>query len=188
MLSTQKTPSGDEDRMKNVPKEYHKYAKLFQEKLDTGLPEHSQWDHEIYLKDGATTKFHKIYNLNETQLVTLREYLDDKLEKGYIRPSKSEARYPVMFVPKKNGKLRLVVDYRQLNDVTIKDRTPLPLISKLRDRLHGKKYFTALNLKDAYNLIRIKPGDEWKTAFRTKFGLFEYLVMPFGLTNALASF
>jgi hypothetical protein len=65
-----------------------------------------------------------------------------------------------MFVPKKNGKLRLVMDYRQLNDVTIKDRTPLPLISKLRDRLHGKKYFTALNLKDAYNLIRIKPRDE----------------------------
>ena len=93
-----------------------------------------------------------------------------------------------MFVLKKNGKLRLVVDYRQLNNVTIKDRTPLPLISELRDRLHGKKYFTALDLKDAYNLIRIKPGDEWKTAFRTKFGLFEYLVMPFGLTNALALF
>jgi transposase InsO family protein len=182
------TPSEDKDRMKNVPKEYHKYAKLFQEKLDTGLPEHSRWDHEICLKDGATTKFHKIYNLDETQLATLREYLDDKLAKGYIRPSKSEAGYPVMFVPKKNGKLRLVVDYRQLNDVTIKDRTPLPLISELRDRLHGKKYFTALDLKDAYNLIRIKPGDEWKTAFRTKFGLFEYLVMPFGLTNAPASF
>jgi hypothetical protein len=93
-----------------------------------------------------------------------------------------------MFVLKKNGKLRLVVDYRQLNDVTIKDRTPLPLISKLRDRLYGKKYFTALNLKDAYNLIRIKPRDEWKIAFRTKFGLFEYLVMPFSLTNALALF
>jgi hypothetical protein len=65
-----------------------------------------------------------------------------------------------MFVLKKNGKLRLVVDYRQLNDITIKDRTPLPLIFKLRDRLHSKKYFTALNLKDAYNLIRIKPRDE----------------------------
>jgi hypothetical protein len=93
-----------------------------------------------------------------------------------------------MFVLKKNGKLRLVVDYRQLNDVTIKDRTPLPLISKLRDRLYGKEYFTALNLKDAYNLIRIKPRDEWTIAFRTKFGLFEYLVMPFGLTNALVLF
>ena len=80
------------------------------------------------------------------------------------------------------------MDYRQLNDVTIKDRTPLPLISKLQDRLYSKKYFTALNLKDAYNLIRIKPKDEWKTAFRTKFGLFKYLVMPFGLTNALALF
>ena len=87
-----------------------------------------------------------------------------------------------------NGKLRLVVDYRQLNDITIKDRTPLPLINELKDRLHGKNWFTALDLKGAYNLIRIKKGDEWKTAFRTKFGLFEYLVMPFGLTNAPATF
>ena len=93
-----------------------------------------------------------------------------------------------MFVPKKNGKLRLVVDYRQLNEITRKDRTPLPLITELRDRLHGMNWYTALDLKGAYNLIRMKQGHEWKTAFRTKYGLFEYLVMPFGLTNAPATF
>ncbi|KAI7759627.1 hypothetical protein LZL87_014268 [Fusarium oxysporum] len=94
----------------------------------------------------------------------------------------------MFFVPKKNGKDRPVVDYRPVNARTIKDRTPLPLITELKDRLQGKKIFTALDLKGAYNLIRIKEGDEWKTAFRTRFGLFEYLVMPFGLTNAPATF
>ena len=146
------------DRMGNVPSEYRKYDKLFKEELETGLPEHSQWDHAIYLKEGSTPSFHKIYNLNEKQLETLRDYIDENLKKGYIRPSTSEAGYPVMFVPKKNGKLRLVVDFRRINDITIKDRTPLPLISELRDRLHGMKWFTALDLKGAYNLIRMKKG------------------------------
>ncbi|KAJ0128324.1 hypothetical protein HZ326_28582 [Fusarium oxysporum f. sp. albedinis] len=81
----------------------------------------------------------------------------------------------MFFVPKKNGKDRPVIDYRPVNAKTIKDRTPLPLITELKDRLQGKKIFTALDLKGAYNLIRIKEGDEWKTAFRTRFGLFEYL-------------
>ncbi|KID83641.1 pol polyprotein [Metarhizium guizhouense ARSEF 977] len=182
------SPTTKEERLRNIPKEYRKYEKLFAEELETGLPEHSQWDHQIELIDGKSTTFHKIYNLNAKELETLREYIDEMLAKGYIRASTSEAGYPVMFVPKKNGKLRLVVDYRRLNAITMKDRTPLPLISELRDRLHGMNWFTALDLKGAYNLIRIKRGHEWKTAFRTKFGLFEYLVMPFGLTNAPATF
>ena len=125
--------------MENVPPQYRKYKKLFSEELDTGLPQHSEWDHEIELKDGKTPKFFKIYNLNETELNTLREYLEENLRKGYIRRSKSSAGYPVMFVPKKNGKLRLCIDYRQLNDITIKDRTPLPLITEMKDRLHQAK-------------------------------------------------
>jgi hypothetical protein len=172
----------------DIPGEYQRYAKLFQPELETGLPQHGKWDHEITLKPGAEPKFHPIYPLNETQLQALREYLDENLRKGYIRPSKSPAGYPILFVPKKNGKLRLCVDYRQLNDITIKNRYPLPLASELRDRLHGAQWFTTLDLKGAYNLIRIKEGDEWKTAFRTRLGHYEYLVMPFGLTNAPASF
>ena len=82
----------------------------------------------------------------------------------------------------------MCVDYRQLNEITIKNRYPLPLIAELQDKLYGAKYFTTLDLKGAYNLIRIKDGEEWKTAFRTKRGLYEYLVMPFGLTNTPASF
>ncbi|RFN43552.1 pol polyprotein [Fusarium flagelliforme] len=177
----------EEDRLKNVPQEYQVYNKLFKEELDTKVPQHSRWDHEIILKSDDLP-FQKIYNLNELELTTLRDYLEEELQKGNIRESTSLAGFPVMFVPKKNGKLRLVVDYRRLNDLTVKDRTPLPLITELKDRLQGKQIFTALDLKGAYNLIRIKEGDEWKTAFRTKFGLFEYLVMPFGLTNAPATF
>jgi hypothetical protein len=179
--------TNEEDRLKNIPPEYRIYEKLFKEELDTKVPQHSRWDHEIWLKTD-NLPLQKIYNLNQKELQTLREYLDKELAKGNIRISTSPVGFPVMFVPKKDGSLRLVVDYRRLNELTIKDRTPLPLITELKDRLQGKQIFTALDLKGAYNLIRIKEGDEWKTAFRTKFGLFEYLVMPFGLTNAPATF
>ena len=88
-----------------------------------------------------------------------------------------------MFAPKKDGKLRLYVDYRKLNDITIKNRYPLPNIGELRDRLSHTKIFTKLDLRRVYNLIRIKEGEEWKTAFRTRYGHYKYLVIPFGLTN-----
>jgi hypothetical protein len=174
--------------IQSIPEEYRRYDKLFQEELETGLPEHSQWDCEIPLIEGQQPKFHKIYPLNPTQSQALKEYLEENLRKGYIRPSTSPAGYPILFVPKKNGKLRLCVDYRQLNQITIKNRYPLPLIAELRDQLKDAQWFTTLDLKGAYNLIRIKEGEEWKTAFRTNQGHFEYLVMPFGLTNAPASF
>ena len=93
-----------------------------------------------------------------------------------------------MFVKKKDGKLRLCVDYRALNKITKKDRHPLPLINEALDRLGGARYFTKLDIKDAYHNIRIKEGDEWKTTFSTKLGTYEYLVMPFGLCNAPAAF
>ena len=92
-----------------------------------------------------------------------------------------------MFVPKANGKLRLCVDYRKLNDITIRNSYSLPLMDELRDRVQGAKFFTKLDLRDGYYLIRIKEGDEWKIAFRTRYGHFEYKVMPFGLANAPAT-
>ncbi|KAK6224224.1 reverse transcriptase domain protein [Colletotrichum tabaci] len=178
----------EEERLSPIPAEYRSYKKLFAEELETGLPEHGPWDHEIPIKEGEHPKFHKLYGLNENQREELDKYIDENLRKGYIRPSTSPAGYPILFVPKKNGKLRLCVDYRQLNDITIKNSYPLPLITELRDLLYGAKWFTALDLKGAYNLIRIKEGEEWKTCFRTRRGNYEYLVMPFGLTNAPASF
>lgn len=132
--------------------------------------------------------FGPIYILSATELAELRRYLSEALAKGWIQESTSPAGSPILFVPKKDGALRLCVDYRGLNKVTIKNRYPLPLISEILDRVAGAKYFSKIDLKDAYHRIRIKPSDRWKTAFRTRYGHYEYVVMPFGLTNAPATF
>src|SRR5258706_8455070 len=105
-----------------------------------------------------------------------------------MRASSSTVAAPILFVRKKDGTLRLCVDYRGLNAVTVKDRYPLPLISEALDRLKSAQWYTSLDIKEGYHHIRIAEGDEWKTAFRTRYGLFEYTVMPFGLTNAPATF
>ncbi|BAE56502.1 unnamed protein product [Aspergillus oryzae RIB40] len=126
--------------------------------------------------------------MSERESQALKEYIKDRLEKKQIRPSKSPAGHGVLFVPKKGGELRLCIDYRPLNDITVKDRHPLPLITEIQDKIRGAKWFTKLDITDAYHRLRIAEGEEWKTAFRTKYGHYEYLVMPFGLTNAPASF
>jgi len=171
-----------------IPKEYKSLQELFQIKEKPPLPEHGPQDHEIPILPGKEPKYMPIYQLSETESAVLRAYIDDNLKKGYIRHSTSPAGYPILYVPKKDGGLRPCVDYRHLNSITIKDRHPLPLISEIQDRIRGANWFTKLDIADAYNQIRIKEGDEWKTAFRTKYGHFEYLVMPFGLTNAPATF
>jgi hypothetical protein len=126
--------------------------------------------------------------MSPSELKALKEYIQEHLANGFIRHSKSPAGVPIFFVKKKDGSLRLVVDYRGFNKVTVRNRYALPLIPTLLERLSGAKYFTNLDLRGAYNLVRIRPGDEWKTAFRTRYGHFEYTVMPFGLTNAPAVF
>jgi hypothetical protein len=118
----------------------------------------------------------------------LKNYIDENLQKGFIRPSKSAFGAPIFFVPKKNKKLRPCVDYRCLNEITIKNRHPLPLITEMLDRVGKARIFSKIDLKGAYNLVRMRTGDEHKTAFRCQFGHFEYIVMPFGLTNAPAVF
>jgi len=171
-----------------IPKEYKEWEHLFQEDVSaTALPKHQPWDHEIILQEGKQPTFGPIYGLSEKELRTLRDYIKENMTKGFIRESQSPAGYPILFVPKKDGSLRLCVDYRKLNDATIKNRYPLPNISELQDRLSHAKVFTALDLRGAYNLIRMKEGEEWKTAFRTRYGHYEYTVMPFGLTNAPAT-
>lgn len=110
------------------------------------------------------------------------------LKKGFIRPSTSPAGAGIFFVEKKDHTLRPCIDYRELNKITVKNRYPLPLVPELFQRLGTATIFTKLDLRGAYNLVRIREGDEWKTAFRTRFGHFEYLVMPFGLCNAPATF
>jgi len=129
-----------------------------------------------------------LYPLTEEEREEIKKYLKENLRKGFIRKSNSPAGAPILFVKKKDGSLRLCVDYGKLNEVTVRNSYALPLISDLLDRVKDAKIFTKLDLRSAYNLVRIKVGDEYKTAFRTRYGHFEYKVMPFSLKNAPATF
>ena len=144
--------------------------------------------HTMPLKEGFTPTFGPIYSLNRVELETLREWIKENLDKGFIRSSSPPASAPVLFAKKADGGLRLCVDYRGLNEGTIKNGYPLPLLHDTQLRLQKAKYYTKLDVRSAYNLIWIADEEEWKTAFRTRYGLFESLVMPFGLTNAPATF
>ena len=126
--------------------------------------------------------------MSEPELATLKTYITDNLANGFIRPSTSPGGAPVMFIKKRDGKLKLCVNYRQLNAVTVKNRCPLPLIPELLDRLNSATIFTKIDLRNAYHQLRVKEGEEYKTAFRCRYGQYEYQVCPFEPTNAPAAF
>jgi hypothetical protein len=181
-----------EDKIKTfeemVPKEYHSFRDVFSKETFDELPPKKLWDHAIELKPGSEPYSSKIYPLAPKEQAELDAFLTENLNSGRIRPSKSPMASPVFFIKKKDGSLRLVQDYRKLNDMTIKNSYPLPLISELVNKLQKAKLFTKLDIRWGYNNVRIKEGDEWKAAFRTNRGLFEPLVMFFGLTNSPATF
>jgi len=152
------------------------------------LPEHCKWDHAIELVPRAEPKSSKVYLLSPLEQAELDTFLEENLRTRQIRPLKSSIAAPVFFIKKKDSSLRLVQDYCALNTVTVKNRYPLPLISELVSQLRGARYFTKLDVHWGFNNVRIKPGDEWKAAFRTNRGLFEPLVMFFGMTNSPATF
>ena len=126
--------------------------------------------------------------MSRDELLVLRKTITDLLDKGWIRASSSSAGAPVLFVKKPGGGLRFCVDYRALNAITEQDRYPLPLIRETLRSLSQARWFTKLDVRAAFHRLRIREGDEWKTAFRTRFGLFEWLVTPFGLAEAPATF
>lgn len=171
-----------------IPSEYHDLLSAFSKAKADVLPPHRPYDLSIDLEPGKQPPYGPLYSLSAIELQALSTWLDENLSKGFIRASQSPAGAPILFVKKKSGELRLCVDYRALNNITIKNRYPLPLIPEALDRLRSARIFTKLDLRGAYNLIRVKEGDEWKTAFRTRYGHFECLVIPFGLTNAPAVF
>jgi hypothetical protein len=175
--------------IEHIPVEYRRYAKVFDEEASYRLLAHHPWDHTIDLIPNAPPlKRCGIYSLTPIEETMLKEWLHESLRKGYIRPSKSPMASSFFFVAKKDGKLRPVQNYIPLNDITVKNEAPLPLISDLLDKLRTARYFTKLDVRWGYNNVRIKHGDEWKAAFKTKFGLYEPLVMTFGLCNAPATF
>ncbi|KAG5726354.1 hypothetical protein E4T56_gene18912 [Termitomyces sp. T112] len=150
-----------------VPPEYHEFADVFSEGSAKELPPHCSYDHQIDLEEGTSPPLGKIYNMSEIELWTLKEYLDDMLGKGFIRPSISAAGAPVLFAKKKMD--------------------PSDSVWTIGDSTNAKIY-TKIDLRSSYNNVWIAPGHEWKTAFRTRYSLFEYLIMPFGMTNSPATF
>ncbi|HEV7736493.1 MAG TPA: reverse transcriptase domain-containing protein [Chlamydiales bacterium] len=178
----------DESLLTEVPEEYHEFADVFSKKKADSLAEHRPYDLRIITEEGSVPPIGPIYSLSANELQALREFIDENLAIGFIRPSRSPCGAPVLFVKKKDGSLRLCVDFRGLNKITKKDRYPIPLIADLLDAPKRARIYSKIDLKHAYHLVRIAEGDEWKTAFRTRYGSFEWLVMPFGLSNAPAVF
>ena len=154
----------------------------------TELPPAREVDHAIDLVADAAPIAKAPYRHSLAQNVELENQLNDLLQKGYIRPSKSPWGAPVLFVKKKDGSLRLCVDYRSLNKLIVKNKFPLPRVDDIFDHLHGAKVFSKIDLRSGYHQIRIKESDIAKTGFRSRLGHYEYVVMPFGLTNAPATF
>ncbi len=169
--------------------EYSDYADVFLFDLLIELPENTGInEYAIELVKDKQPPYGPIYSSSPVELETLKTYLETHLKTGFIRPSKSPTGAPILFDKKPYGSLRLCVDYRGLNNLTIKNRYPLPLIGEFLNRLGRAKRFTQLDLTSVYHRMKIREGDKWKTAFRTRYGHFEYQVIPFGLSNAQASF
>ena len=172
-----------------IPSEYRRHSRVFSEEEANRFPPSRPWDHAIELKDGAPKAIDcKIYPVTPKEDEALRKFLEEQQAKGYIRPSISPFASAFFFINKKDGKLRPVQDYRRLNEYTIKNKYPLPLIPELIAQVKDAWIFTKFDIRWGYNNVRIKEGDEHKAAFKTRYGLFEPLVMYFGLTNSPATF
>jgi hypothetical protein len=172
-----------------IPMPYQEYKEVFKPTSDIGLPPSRMMDMKIeLLPDANLPSVDHIYRLTQPEEKELRSWIDDQLKRKLIVPSKSPIGAPIFFVKKKDGGLRPCIDYRRLNEITVKDKFPLPVMNDLLDRLSGAQVFSTLDLRSAYNLVRIHSGDEWKAAFRCRFGHFEPRVVQFGLVNAPSVF
>jgi hypothetical protein len=173
-----------------IPDKYEDFADVFSKQTADTLPESRPGlDCEIRLKENQELPSVKpIYRLSEPESLGLRKYLDEMLAKRFIRPSTSSIAAPIFFVSKPGGGFRPCVDYRTLNNITVKDKYPIPIMDTLIDQLSRAHIFSKIDLRTAYNQVRIAEGHEWKTSFRCRYGQYEYLVMPFGLTNAPSIF
>ncbi len=172
----------------NIPSCYNDLSEVFSKTKATRLPPHRPGDCAIELLPNAMPPKTKVYHLSRTENQAMEEYIEEAMNSGFIRASTSPAGAGFFFVEKKDGGLRPCIDYRGLNNVTVKFRYPLPLVPSALEQLREATIYTKLDLRSAYNLIRIKEGDEWKTAFLTTRGHYEYQVMPYGLANSPAVF
>ena len=179
----------DEQKKVTIPPEYKRFASVFSDEESQRFPPPRPWDHAIELKPNAPSHLRcKVYPMTRAEDEALDKFIDEQLLKGYIEPSKSPYASPFFFVKKKDGQLRPVQDYRALNSWTVKNQYPLPLIPVLIRDLGGAFVYSKLDVRWGYNNIRIKEGDEWKAAFKTKRGLHQPKVMFFGMSNLPPTF
>ncbi|GJS40836.1 putative reverse transcriptase domain-containing protein [Tanacetum coccineum] len=181
-----KSAKEDEPKLNDISV-VREFEDVFPEDL-SGLPPQRQVEFRIDLVPGATPIAKSPYRLAPSEMQELSGQLQELQDKGFIRPSHSPWGAPVLFVKKKDGSLRMCIDYRELNKLTVKNRYPLPRIDDLFDQLQGSRFFSKIDLRSGYHQLRVHEDDIPKTAFRTRYGHFEFTVMPFGLTNAPAVF
>jgi hypothetical protein len=181
-------PSGASELARRAAELLRLYRDVFPDKLPDGLPPSRDVDHRIELTPGAVPPSRPTIRLSASELAELKKQLEELLRAGFISPSKSPFGAPILFVKKKDGSMRMCVDYRALNNLTIKNSYPLPRVDELFDRLQGAQFFSKIDLVSGYHQIRIAAEDIPKTAFRTRYGHYEFNVLPFGLTNAPATF
>ncbi|CAI7748018.1 unnamed protein product [Closterium sp. NIES-53] len=164
------------------------YPDIFPDDLPPGLPPERLEDHKIQLEPGAQTTVRTQWRLTQPKLEELQSQIDALLEKGFIRANTPPFAALILFTPKKDGGLRICIDYRTLNRVTIKSRYPIPRTNDLLDQLRSARYFSKIDLWGGHHQIRVFTDDCHKTAFRTRYGIYEFTVMPFGLTNTPSTF
>ena len=162
--------------------------KIFPEQLPKGIPPKRVVEHSIKIESGSKPSYPPPYRLGLAEQDELEEQIKDLLAQGFIHPSCNPYGAPILFVPKKDGRSRMCVDYRALDKQAVKDRYPLPLIDLLLDRLGQARVFSKLDLAQGYHQIAMERESVEKTAFCTNLGQWEYLVMPFGLCNAPSTF
>ena len=164
------------------------FGDVFPSDGPTGLPHFREIEHQIDFVSGASLPNKLTYRTNLEETKEIESQGQELLDKGWVQRSLSPCPMPVLLVPKKYGKWRICCDCCAVNNTTIKYRSPIPRLDDMLDELHGSTMFSKIDLKSGNHQIRIKEGDEWKTTFKTKFGLYKWLVMSFGLTNAPSTF
>jgi len=187
-VQAKSTTISEKINLSSIPEEYHKYTDVFSKSKAETLAPHRPYDLQINLEKDSHSPVGTIYSLSKFKQETLKEFIDKNLTNRFICSTSSPHGALILFVKKKDGSLRLCVDFHGLNRITKKDQYPLPCISDLLDSPRKSRIYTKIDLRHAYHLVCIAKGDKWKTTFRTRYGAFEWSVMLFGLTNAPAAF